>query len=57
MIYKLGIILFIAGTILLFSSNVLYKKGKITTVKELLSVKSTGLGLVILATILMLLGK
>lgn len=57
MIFKLGIISFIAGTIFIFGSDRLYKKGKITTVNMLLSSKLIGLGLTILATILMIFGK
>lgn len=57
MLYKLGLILFIAGTLGLFGSDTLFKRGKITTLKSLLMAKSIGLGLTILATIIMIIGK
>lgn len=55
--FKLGILFFIAGAIFVFGSNILFKRGKITTLESLLRTKLIGLGLTIVATILMIFGK
>lgn len=52
----LGYALFIISTIIIFGSDRLFKKGKISTVKELVKVKSIGTGLLFLSVILMILG-
>lgn len=53
--YTLGIVLFIASTAILFGSDIMLKKGKIKDTKQLLKVKSIGLGLLFLSVIFMLL--
>lgn len=57
MMFKLGVLFIIAGAVFVFGSDRLFKSGKITTVKSLLIAKLIGLGLTIVATILMIFGK
>ncbi|MFA5522902.1 MAG: hypothetical protein WDA24_00945 [Tissierellales bacterium] len=57
MMIKIGMLLIIAGTVIIFASDILFKRGKITTLQSLLKLKLIGLGLTILATILMIFGK
>ena len=53
----LGYILFIIATITIFGSDRLYKQGRITTVKELLRVKTIGTGLLLISVIFMIIGN
>ena len=55
--YTLGIIVFIVATIIIFSSDKFFKKGKITTIEQLFKIKNIGTGLLILSVILLILGK
>lgn len=55
--FKLGVLLIIAGTAFIFGADILFKRGKITTLQSLLTAKLIGLGLTIAATILMIFGK
>ncbi|SCG82530.1 hypothetical protein DW1_0923 [Proteiniborus sp. DW1] len=57
MILKLGMLLIILGTVIIFGSDILFKRGKITTLQSLLKIKLIGLGLTIAATLLMIFGK
>lgn len=57
MILKLGMLLIILGTVIIFGSDILFKRGKITTLQSLLRAKLIGLGLTIAATLLMIFGK
>jgi hypothetical protein len=53
--YILGILLFIASTAILFGSDIMVKRGKIKDAKQLLKIKSIGLGILFLSVIFMLL--
>lgn len=55
--FMLGVVLFIAGTILIFASGGLVKRGKIKDVKTLFKVKYSGLALVIISALLMYYGQ
>lgn len=55
--FKLGVLLIIIGAFFVLGSDILFKRGKITTLKSLLVTKLIGLGLTILATIFMIFGK
>ncbi|WP_156456490.1 hypothetical protein [Abyssisolibacter fermentans] len=54
MMYELGIVLILIGGIIVFGADKLYKKGKIKDMKHLLILKSSGLGLTILALLLLI---
>lgn len=53
--YILGMILFAASTIVLFGSDIMFKRGKIKDVKQLLKVKVAGLVALLLSVVFMLL--
>lgn len=53
--YTLGIVLFIVSTAVLFGSDIMVKRGKIKDAKQLLKVKSIGLGMLFLSVVFMLL--
>ncbi len=55
--FKLGVLFIIAGAVFIFGSDILYKRKKITKLESLLVTKLIGLGLTIVATILMIFGK
>lgn len=54
---SLGLALFIIGSVIVFGSDRLYKKGKIPDLKSLLIVKSTGLGITIVGVVIMIYGS
>lgn len=53
----LGLVLFIIGSAIVFGSDRLYKRGKITDLKLLLIVKSLGLGITIAGVAVMIYGS
>ncbi|KNF07666.1 hypothetical protein CLPU_13c00080 [Gottschalkia purinilytica] len=55
--FAFGIILFLVGTLVTFMSDRLYRRGKITTVENLLKVKMVGLGVVLISIVFMTLGN
>ena len=56
-VLKLGLLLFLVGGVIIFGSDMLFKRRKITTLKSLLITKLIGLGITIAASILMIYGK
>lgn len=52
-----GMILFVISGFVVFSSDRLFRSGKITSLKTLLKIKGAGLLVSIIATILMIYGK
>jgi len=55
--FTLGGILFILSGLVVFVPDRLYKKGKIKTIKSLLTIKVLGLVLAIIGAIFMIYGK
>ena len=55
--FSFGLTLFIIGSVIVFGSDRLYKRGKITDLKSLLIVKSLGLGITIAGVVVMIYGS
>ncbi len=56
-IYKLGIILFIVSGVIIFGSDIMAKKGRISSLKKLLIIKVSALIIAALSVILMIYGQ
>ncbi len=54
---SIGYLLFIFATMLIFNSDIQYKKGKIKDIKILFKMKMIGTALLIISVIIMILGK
>ena len=54
---SIGYLLFIFATMLIFNSDIQYKKGKIKYIKILFKMKMIGTALLIISVIIMILGK
>lgn len=54
---SVGYLLFIFATMLIFNSDIQYKKGKITDIKSLFKMKMIGTAILILSVVIMILGK
>jgi len=50
-------ILFVVSGFIIFGSDILFRKGKIATLKDLLKVKGLGLLVAIISTFIMIYGK
>jgi hypothetical protein len=51
--YNLGVGMLISGTIVVFASDIFFRKGKIKDMKSLLKIKSAGLAITIIGMIIM----
>lgn len=51
--YNLGVGMLISGTIVVFVSDIFFRKGKIKDIKSLLKIKSAGLAITVIGMIIM----
>ena len=51
--YNLGVGMLISGTIIVFGSDIFFRRGKIKDMRSLLKVKSAGLAITVIGMIIM----